>query len=82
MLVEIPEEVFAGVPKYTLSELKIDFAVFLYQQGRTSLARAAQWCGLSRLEFQAALAKRDITLRFSESDLEHDVSVLEKLFEK
>lgn len=78
LVLDIP---FKSSPDYSERDLKIDLAVLLYQKRKISLAKAAEWCGLTRLEFQSAMSKRDVALNYSVEDLRHDVAVLDKLFE-
>ncbi len=78
--IEIPEEFLFSSPPYSVKELKVDLAVLLYKRKRMSLAKAARWCGLSRLEFQSAMSERNVDIIFSEDDLKHDIKTLDKFF--
>jgi len=78
--VEIPESLLLSPPAYSVKELKVDLAVLLYRRKKMSLAKAASWCGLTRLEFQSAIAERGLELHFSEEDLQHDLRTLDKFF--
>ena len=80
--VEIPESYLLSPPVYSAVDLKVDLAALLYRREKMSLAKAARWCGMSRLEFQAAMAERGIEIHFSEDDLLHDVQTLDKFFSK
>lgn len=77
MLIEIPDEII-GLPEYGKQALVRDIAVMLYQQERISLAKAARFAAMNRLEFQALLAEKGIYLNY---DLESDVQALKKLSE-
>jgi len=59
--------------------LRIDLAVGLYIAQKVTLGKAARYAGLSRLEFQAALAERKIDLNLDESDLDEDIESLQRL---
>lgn len=78
LLLDIP---FKSSPDYSEQDLKVDLAVLLYQKRKISLAKAAEWCGLTRLEFQSAMSKHDVALNYSVEDLRHDIAVLDKLFD-
>lgn len=78
LVLDIP---FKSSQDYSEQDLKIDLALLLYQKRKISLAKAAEWCGLTRLEFQSAMSKRDVTLNYSVEDLRHDVAVLDNLFD-
>ena len=78
--IEIPEEFLFSSPPYSVKELKVDLAMLLYKRKRMSLAKAARWCGLSRLEFQSAMSDRNVNIVFSKEDLIHDLNTLGKFF--
>lgn len=78
MVVEIPDRIIA-TSTYTVEEFKLDIAVMLYQKQVLSLGRAAEWVGLSRIEFQRALKSHGIPLHYEVSDLHEELSNLEKI---
>lgn len=78
MLIEIPDEII-NKPEYSLEAFMLDVAVMLYEQERISLAKAARWVGMNRLEFQQLLAARGVTIHY---DLEGDLKTLEYLKDK
>ncbi len=78
MLIEIPDEIL-GLPDYGKQALLRDIAVMLYQQERISLAKAARFAAMNRLQFQQLLADRNIYLNY---DLESDLRALKKLAEE
>ena len=59
MTLEIPDRVLEHT-HWTAQELLVEFAVWLYEGERMSLARAAEAAGLDRISFQKMLAGRDI----------------------
>ena len=59
--------------------LRIEVAAVLYDREVLSLGLAAQMAGLDRMQFQAALAERDIDLKFDLNDLHQDLDTLRKL---
>ena len=74
----IPEEVVEQT-NMTSSELLLEFAVFLYQREKLTLAQAARLAGLSRIEFQQALAARKIPLNFGVEDLKQELETIEQV---
>jgi predicted HTH domain antitoxin len=44
-----------------------------------TLARAARWVGMTRLEFQKALAERGLPVNFSIEDFETDLKTLHSM---
>ena len=78
MLVEIPSEL-TGVSDYSEHDLNIDVAVLLYKRQVLTLARAAKWVGMTRLEFQKALSERGLPVNFSIEDFETDLKTLHSM---
>ena len=60
-------------------ELKVEFASWLYARGIFTLAQAASFTGLTRLEMQKALDQRDIELHISPKDIDDDFNTLKSL---
>jgi len=73
----IPDDILEA-SGLTERECLVELAVHLYAQRRLKIGQALRLCGLTRMEFEAELAKRDISL-YSVEDLERDVSQLEEL---
>lgn len=63
--------------KYTVEEFRLDIAVMLYQKQIMSLARAAEWVGVSRIAFQKELKSRGIRLHYEVSDLHEELAAFE-----
>ena len=73
--IEIPE-ITAKSPTWSKQDLLLDIAVSLYQRRVYSLAKAARFAGLNRLEFQRVLAARQISVVY---DLKIDIDTLAQL---
>lgn len=73
--IEVPEEV-SGIPQYTKEDLKLDIAVALFQRKLYSLAKAARFAGLNRIEFQHILKERHVAIPY---DLDIDLKSLSQL---
>jgi predicted HTH domain antitoxin len=74
---EIPDEVSQAMrlpPDEAKSRLRLELAVSLYAQEILSLGKAAELAGLSRLEFNDALAKRGVPMHFAQEDLSSDLA--------
>lgn len=78
MVLELPSDLIF-VPAYTEQDLKVDVAVMLYQRKALTLARAARWIGMTRLQFQKALADRNVSINYSVSDFEVDMKTLQSM---
>ncbi len=65
--------------RMTEGELAREFAVFLYREGKVSLARAKAIAGLNRVAFQKLLASRGIPIRYGKAELQADLATLRKL---
>jgi predicted HTH domain antitoxin len=63
----------------TEDELTLEIAVALYQREILSLGKAADFAGLHRMAFQAALYERKVPINYDIEDLEDDLETLEKL---
>ncbi len=61
------------------SELVIDFAVYLYDKEKISMGQAKSLAGLTQLEFQKELAKRDVYIKYDLNDLRTDLENLKIL---
>lgn len=72
IVLEIPLQETTG---FTAHDIKVDLAVTFYSGEKMSLAKAAKWCGLSRLEFQKRLADKKIPL-YSEEMLSLDLQAI------
>jgi len=70
--IEIPDGV-TEIPGYSKTDLMLDIAVALYQRKIYSLAKAARFAGLNRLEFQKVLSERQISIHY---DLQTDLETL------
>lgn len=78
MSIVIPQDILEAA-KTTEEELKIELALLLYKQNKISSGKVRNWLGLSVLEFQHELAKRDLYLNYDVEDLNQDVETLKSL---
>lgn len=62
-------------------ELLTEIAFLLYERNAFSLGKAREFCGLGFKEFEAEMAKRNIS-RFSKESLQQDIDTMNKLFRK
>lgn len=62
--------------KLTAVELKTEMAVWLFQQDRLTLGKAAILAGIDRISFQRLLASRKIPMHYGLADLEQDVKMI------
>lgn len=75
MSLTIPDELLHAA-QMSADEFRLESAIWLYQTRRLSLALAARWAGLTRLQFQHALAQRRIPV-YTEEEFQHDLAALE-----
>ena len=77
---ELPESLLSmmqGTPETFADELRLAAAVKWFETGRVSHGKAAELAGLSREEFQEALALYDVaSMGMSPDDLRRDVRSL------
>ena len=79
--VELAEELFAladvsGTPSRSASKL---IALELFRERRVSAGKAAELAGVSLEEFLEFAARREVPMRYTESDWEQDQAVARKL---
>ncbi len=75
MTITIPDESLAQA-QLTPATLLVELAVYLYDKGTLSMGRARKLCGLTQLDFQRELAKRNVYIKFGVEDLEKDLKNL------
>ncbi len=61
------------------SELMIDFAVYLYDKERITIGQAKKLAGLTQIQFQKEMAKREVLFKYDVNDLETDLQNLNLL---
>jgi predicted HTH domain antitoxin len=75
---EVPQSVLDSA-RLTISDLKVEIAVYLYAQGRLSLGKARELAGMSLWEFRQLLASRRISPHYEVVDLNEDVAILREM---
>ncbi len=75
MTLTIPDEVLSSA-HISSDELLVDLACYLYDKQRMSIGKATRLSGLNRIEFQKALAARDIYIKYSIEDFNTDMKNL------
>lgn len=78
MLIELPDAVFDGTGM-TPELARLEVAVALYRDRKTSMGRAARIAGMTRPKFQKELGKRGVTVDYDVRDFEADLVAIEKL---
>jgi len=77
-ILEVPQSILDSA-RLTISDLKVEMAVYLYAQGRLSTGRARELAGMSLWEFRQLLASRRISPHYDELDLNEDVATLREM---
>ncbi|MEL6814643.1 MAG: UPF0175 family protein [Cyanobacteria bacterium J06598_3] len=75
MSIVIPEDIVQA-SQMTDAALKLEIAIVLYGLGKISSGKVRAWTGLTVLEFQDELAKRDLYLNYDVDDLQQDIKTL------
>ncbi len=78
MTLTIPDEVLSHVNISSI-DMRIEVAAYLYERQRISIGKARLIAGLSLIQFQKELAKRNIYLQISSKDLDTEVKNLRLL---
>jgi predicted HTH domain antitoxin len=78
MSLEISDDLIrsAGLSK---DEMALEIAVMLFQKDRLTLAQAAGFAQMNRLQFQHLLASRQIPVHYDEDDFQDDLKTLQDL---
>ncbi len=74
---EIPAEVSEALrlpPPEAAQRLLLELAVALYAQQILGLGKAAQLAGMTRLEMNDVLAKRQVPMHYGEAELTEDLA--------
>jgi len=75
MTVTIPDEAVLGLLE-SPEQARVELAAALYARGRATMGRAMKVAGLTRLEMQRELARREIPLNYGIEDWEADLRTL------
>ena len=76
--IEIPQDIFHAT-RMTASELRLELAVPLFQQGKLSFGKARQMADMNFWTFQQLLGSRKITPHYDIADYEEDLNTLDEL---
>lgn len=71
----IPSAILQGI-QITPSELLVEIAVHLYDTERLTMGQAKKLAGLTQIEFQKELAKRNVCIKYDVQDWEKDMANL------
>jgi predicted HTH domain antitoxin len=78
MTLTIPDEILSHTNISSI-DMRIEVAAYLYEKQRISIGKARLIAGLSLIQFQKELAKRNIYLQISSKDLDTEVKNLRLL---
>lgn len=76
--VVIPAKIVEAI-RMSEDELLVEVAIYLYAQGRLTLEQASQLAQMHRLDFQKALADRNLEVHYSVDEFEEDIATLKSL---
>ena len=77
LTLEIPDEVSQAMrlpPPEVEARLRLELAVSLYSQDILNLGKAAEFAGVSRLELNGTLARRNVPMHYGPKDLAEDIA--------
>jgi predicted HTH domain antitoxin len=78
MVIEVPDTDLRGIAM-TQAGIKLELAVALFEQDKLSLGKARELAGMTLVEFQRELARRQIPLHYTVEDLQQDVATLKAM---
>ncbi|MBW2737375.1 MAG: UPF0175 family protein [Deltaproteobacteria bacterium] len=76
--IEISQDILDSA-RLTVNDLKVEIAISLYSQGRLSVGKARELCGMSLWEFRQLLASRRISPHYDVDDFKDDLATLREL---
>jgi len=76
--IEIPREV-THIARMTPEELRVELAVYLFQQGKLSFGKAREVAEMTAWAFQQLLGARGIPVHYDVEDYEQDLITLKEL---
>jgi predicted HTH domain antitoxin len=77
-LLQVPQDILDSA-RLTVSELKVEMAIYLYTRGRLSVGKARELAEVSLWEFRQLVASRRISPHYDESDLDEDMATLREM---
>ena len=77
MTLHLPDHL---LQQYSEAEIRLEIALALFQREMMTLAMASQWVGLTRLQFQQELRKREIPLHIGVEDVARDWANSRRVF--
>ena len=78
MVIEVPDTDLRGIAM-TQAGIKLELAVALFEQDKLSLGKARELAGMTLVEFQRELARRQVPLHYDVGDLQQDVATLKAM---
>ena len=61
------------------AELRVDLAVYQYDKERMTMGQAKKLAGLTQIQFQRELARRNVFIKYDVEDFEQDLRTLDEL---
>ncbi|RME49600.1 MAG: UPF0175 family protein [Caldilineae bacterium] len=77
-VLQIPQDILDS-SRLTIQELKVEMAVYLYTQRRLSVGKARELAEMPLWEFRQLLAARRISPHYDETDLDEDITTLQRM---
>jgi predicted HTH domain antitoxin len=78
MIIEIPDHLLEQ-SRLTESDLRLEFALRLFEKEVYTMGQAAAFAGLPQFLFQKELAKRNIPVHYGREDYEADKKTLAQI---
>jgi len=74
----IPDEILQAT-KMSVDELKQEIAILLFQKEKLTLGQASRLAGMSQIQFQHLLARRQIPIHYDVAEFDEDLKTLQEL---
>lgn len=79
MTITVPDSV-AEESHLTPETVLLDVAIGIYKREQWSMGRCAKIAGLTRVQFQEELGKREIPINYDAADFDQDMTTMKSLF--
>ena len=78
MTITIPDEIVA-LSNISATDFRVEIAAYLYEKQRLSIGKAHKLAGISLIQFQKELSKRNIYLHLDTSDIDKELQNLNRI---
>jgi predicted HTH domain antitoxin len=78
MTLTIPDDILGQI-HISSTDLRVEIAIYFYEKQRLSIGKARKLAGLSLIQFQKELSKRNIYLHLDANEIDKELQNLNQL---